>query len=197
MKTFVVEKPFSFEPYMSDSLLNAHYNLHHCSYMKKLEEQINVEPFILEELLIYYVNTPAVFNNLAQIYNHNFFWKSLSIKENLSSKQASLAILNKHFNNFLINFEQKANSLFASGWCWLIYNQLESRFDIQLTHNAQIPYGIPILVLDLWEHAYYLDHLSSRSKFIKIFIENLINWNFVYSNLEKIIYNLDLKKFQY
>lgn len=183
--------PFSktaLEPHMSAETLEFHHGKHHDAYVKKLNELIKGTEFQimpLEEIIRQ--ADGAIYNNAAQHWNHSFFWKCLSPKSSgAPDGKIAEAILRRwgDFEKFKRAFTEKAVANFGSGWTWLVLDK-KGKLDIVNTSNAYTPIGtnkIPLLTLDVWEHAYYLDHRNSRPDFINAFW-SLVNWEFVNSNL--------------
>ena len=176
------------EPLMSKETLEYHYGKHHQSYVTKLNGLIPSSGFensSLEEIIKNSSSNPAIYNNAAQIWNHDFFWKCLTPKGSSIPQNVSDA-LTRFFESpekFQEQFTATATGLFGSGWVWLA--KTDSKLEIQALSNAGNPltHGHkPILVCDVWEHAYYIDHRNSRPNFLKNFFE-LINWNFVSEQL--------------
>ncbi len=125
----------------------------------------------------------GVFNNAAQVYNHDFYWDCVS--PNVSNKSSELDEAIKasfgDMEKFKEAFLNSATTLFGSGWCWLVYNPATSKLEIKQTSNAQTPVTdglIPVLVVDVWEHAYYIDHRNARPAYLEKFFSH-INWEFV------------------
>lgn len=173
--------------------LDFHYNKHHKTYVDKLNNLIQGtehENTPLMELVIrtaFNEKKTAIFNNAAQHFNHSFYWKCMTpekqeIPENLK------AALEKNFGSveqFKEEFQSKAASNFGSGWTWLV--QKDESLYIVNTSNAMTPIAekiFPLLTVDVWEHAYYLDHQNRRPEYLKKFWD-ITNWQFVASNLEK------------
>jgi len=184
----------SFLPYFTAETFDYHHGGHHKSYVTNLNNLFkNDESLIgktLEELITTSNNSnQAIFNNAAQIWNHTFFFHS--IKPNGGGRpQGNVSErINKDFGsfeNFATEFKQAATSQFGSGWVWLVVN--DGRLQIVKTANAETPItkGLqPILACDVWEHAYYIDYRNRRPDYISIFIDHMINWEFVESNLSK------------
>lgn len=182
----------SLAPYMSERTLDFHYGKHHKAYVDKTNELIrgtSYDSMSHEEIILAsHGNTPKVFNNSAQAWNHTFFWNCLSgskrepsvdIKDRLSEDFGS-------FDEFKGAFTTQAVALFGSGWAWLVKDK-RGHLKIRALGNAGTPIcdgEIPILVCDVWEHAYYLDYQNARPKFLNNFW-NIVNWSFVESNLNK------------
>ncbi len=186
----------SLEPFISEKTINFHYGKHHQTYLDKLNDLIKdnseLKNLSLEEIIKKTANSQsltAIFNNAAQVYNHDFFWQSLSpdkheIPEELLSK------INQDFSSldkFKEEFIQTAIGQFGSGWAWLV-KDLDNNLSIIKTSNANNPLTLdltPLFTIDVWEHAYYLDYQNKRPDFVKNILDNLVNWNFILENLKK------------
>lgn len=177
------------EPYISSNTMNFHYDKHLGTYISNLNKLIKgtvFENYNLEKIIIqssHSKDTLGIFNNSAQIYNHNFFFKCLKKDSNVEFPKKLLYTF-KSKEKFLEEFKVVANSVFGSGWVWLVKEAGE--YKIVKTSNADNPIAhnqTAILTLDLWEHAYYLDYQNRRADYIDNFVNNLINWKFVEGNL--------------
>jgi superoxide dismutase, Fe-Mn family len=177
-------------PTISQETLEFHYGKHHAGYVTKLNQLIagtEDENKSLVDLLM--TGKGGVFNCAAQTWNHTFYWHSLSpngggvptgpIKDAIEAQWGN-------FGHFKEAFSAAAAGHFGSGWAWLIQNK-EGKLEITQTHDAGCPLtdGVnPILTLDVWEHAYYIDYRNNRPKYIENFW-NLVNWEFANQNLSK------------
>jgi|TARA_R110002096_G_scaffold216063_7_gene403958 Fe-Mn family superoxide dismutase len=172
--------------------LDVHYNKHHGGYVDKLNENIQgtkYDGMSLEKIIqrSYSDSHLPVYNNAAQHFNHTFFWNILSPDGGGKPKGPCLESIEKNFQSFQ-NFKdviiEKGKNHFGSGWVWVIRNG--SSLSVQDMHDANNPITqnqYPILVIDLWEHAYYLDYQNEREKYLtEIF--NIIDWNNVSENFE-------------
>lgn len=180
----------SFEPSISENTIKFHYGKHHQAYVDKLNELIkgsDLETLSLEEIIIKsYQNKDlvAIYNNAAQVFNHDFFWQSL--KKDCQAEPSSEIV--KEFGslqNFKEKFLETALSQFGSGWAWLVKDQ-NNKLSIIKTANADTPLTSnlkPIFTIDVWEHAYYLDHQNRRADFVKIILDQFVNWEFVNKNI--------------
>ncbi len=193
MKHELMELPFEYDalvPYMSKETLTYHHDKHHQTYVNKLNDLIIGTKFENSSLIeIVKKSDGGIFNNSAQVYNHDFFWNSISPKETkLSASLGDLII--KTFGSleeFKTQFITKASTHFGAGWVWLVVDQ-ENKLKIVSTVNAQTPITnneIPLLTCDVWEHAYYIDYRNVRPEYLENWWK-LINWNFVSSNYENI-----------
>jgi len=172
------------EPLMSVETIEYHYEKHHRGYVNKLNELIRNTEFQtmgLEEIVK--SATGTIFNNASQAWNHSFFWKCLRPKSSDGPSKELVQVLEKSFGSqdqFQAEFNAKAEALFGSGWVWLARHK-SGVLSIEALGNAGNPLTSdmqPILALDIWEHAYYLDHRNSRSEFVKAWWD-LVNWDFV------------------
>ena len=177
------------EPYMSAETIKFHYGKHLAAYIANLNKLIADTKYANMDLREIIVNSAGaatdekIFNNAAQIFNHEFFFNCLGRGNN-----AVPDIISDAFGDvaeFKEKFKAIANSVFGSGWVWLTHDNANG-FEIIATKNADTPivHGTkPVLTLDLWEHAYYLDFQNRRADFIDTFLESLIDWKFVVSNM--------------
>lgn len=182
------------EPHISSKTLDFHYGKHHQAYVDNLNKLITGTEFETESLANIIVKTygsanqAAIFNNAAQVYNHDFFWSSLRPIDKPSEPSSKmLDLLNKSFGsleNFYSEFKTAALGQFGSGWVWLVREG--EGLKIIKTTNADTPvaHGLkPILTIDVWEHAYYLDYQNRRADFVEGVMKNLLNWEFAEKNL--------------
>ena len=175
------------EPLMSKETLEFHYGKHHQTYVNNLNNLIAGTKFENSTLVeIVLESEGGLFNNSAQVYNHDFFWKGLTpTQSEIPSKVEE--VLCKTFGSvekFKEEFTAKAIGQFGSGWAWLVQDENQD-LKIVTTSNAANPLTQnlkPILVCDVWEHAYYIDVRNARPKFLENFWK-LVNWNFVEENL--------------
>lgn len=186
--------PFSetaLSPYMSAETLNCHHGKHLATYIKNLNDLIigtEYEAMPLYEIITKSINDPnakKIFNNAAQVFNHDFFFKCL--KENGGGTiPIEIASAFGGEDKFIADFKNAAASVFGSGWAWLV--QDGGTFKIMTTPNADNPVAHninPLLTIDVWEHAYYLDYQNRRADFIDAFLKHLVNWDFVLENIVK------------
>lgn len=178
----------SLEPFISTQTLTFHHDKHHATYVNNvnnLKKDTEFEDKDLEEIIM---NAKGgLFNNAAQAYNHTFYWNCLTPNQTKSSDNLQNAI-EKYFgsmDNFKKEFIASATSLFGSGWTWLVQKSDRS-LEILNTSNADTPmlHDLkPLMVCDVWEHAYYLDYQNARAKYVECFW-SVINWDFVSSNFK-------------
>jgi Fe-Mn family superoxide dismutase len=180
------------EPYISAKTLEFHYGKHHKAYVDKLNAAIDgteYEGQTLEMIIAasHKAADSGVFNNAAQAWNHTFLWNSLSPKGGQPEGALAEAV-DECFGNlagFREQFKAAALGQFGSGWTWLVCNA--GKLDIVSTGNAGTPLTddtVPLLTLDVWEHAYYLDYQNRRDAYIDAFLSELINWQFATQNYE-------------
>jgi Fe-Mn family superoxide dismutase len=183
-----------FQGKISQETFDYHYSAHHNAYVvnlnKILESKPDLQKHSLEELIILSSkddSMKAIFNNAAQIWNHTFFWHSITPNYALPSAEI-LDLINRDFgslDDFNIAFENAGISQFGSGWAWLVLK--DGKLSIIKTSNAETPLSngyIPLLTCDVWEHAYYIDYRNKRPAYLKDFIVKLINWEFVSHNIK-------------
>ncbi len=181
------------EPHISARTMEFHYGKHHKAYVHKLNDAISgteYEHLSLEKIITaaYKAADSAVFNNAAQAWNHNFLWHSMSPQGGGVPKGPLAQAINDRFGDiagFRDAFNQSALGQFGSGWTWLVLTN--QGVDITSTSNAETPLtdGVsPLLTLDVWEHAYYLDYQNNRGAYNEAFLANLINWEFAARNFE-------------
>lgn len=188
-------EPTALEPHMSAKTLEFHYGKHHQAYIDNLNKLVagtDLEKATLEGVISAVANNPekaSIFNNAAQAYNHDFFWKGLRPADGITEPApALLEDINKSFGslgNFYGEFKAAATGVFGSGWVWLVKDG--ENLKIMKTANADTPLAHslrPLWALDVWEHAYYLDYQNRRADFIEAILRNLINWEFVAVNFQ-------------
>lgn len=180
------------EPYISNETVQYHYGKHHAAYVNNLNAFIEADDSLANKTLEYIMkNTEGtIFNNAAQVWNHNFYWQSLSPSGGGEPDDDLYDDLVKSFgsyDNFMGNFTSFASGHFGSGWAWLVQNS-DGSLEVVDTHDASNPIveclGNPLLTYDVWEHAYYIDYRNSRSDYIEVFW-NLVDWDFANDNYLK------------
>lgn len=176
-------------PYMSVETIRCHYGRHLATYIANLNKLIANTKYAnmdLHEIILESSKDSTatkIFNNAAQVFNHEFFFNCLGRGNNLIPDLISDAFGGA--TEFKEKFKAIANDVFGSGWVWVVQTK-DKKFEIISTKNADTPIIHelkPVLVLDLWEHAYYLDYQNRRADFIDNFLEFLIDWKFVINNL--------------
>ena len=183
------------EPYISARTLEFHYGKHHNAYVvnaNKLIAGTELENENLETIIIKVAGDEArtsIFNNTAQVWNHSFYWNCMKPDGGGMPKGAIFKEIKTAFGSyegFIDEFMTVGTSQFGSGWAWLV--QDGKTLKVMKTSNADTPLrqGLkPLLTVDVWEHAYYLDYQNRRQEYLTTFTEYLINWEFVNSCLEK------------
>jgi Fe-Mn family superoxide dismutase len=180
------------EPHISARTMEFHHGKHHKAYVDKANELVKGTPsegLPLEQAVIESKKQGGpLFNNIGQIYNHNVFWLSMTpgggtptgaIAQKIDEAFGSL-------DKFKEQFVAGGVGQFGSGWVWLVANA--GKLEIVKTANADTPLTegkTPLLVCDVWEHAYYLDYQNRRADFVKVFVEKLANWKFAEEQLAK------------
>lgn len=196
MSFFLPKLPYektALEPYISRDTLNFHYDKHHQTYVTKLNELVEGTDFASMELEKVMKETAGnkdfvgIFNNAAQVWNHTFYWHCMKkggggkpTGDLLKGLEASF----ESYENFCALFKQAALTQFGSGWAWLVKDA--GALKIMKTPNAETPLTkgvVPLLTCDVWEHAYYLDYQNRRPDYVDVFLEHLVNWDFVDKNL--------------
>ncbi len=175
-------------PHISSETLEFHYGKHHKTYVDKLNGLVPGTEFegkTLEEIIK--TSTGGIFNNAAQIWNHSFYWNCLSPNGGGDASGAVAELIDATFGSFAAFKEEFTNSAinnFGSSWTWLI-KKADGSIAITNTSNAATPLteeGVtPLLTVDLWEHAYYIDYRNSRPNYMEAFW-SLVNWDFVNQN---------------
>jgi superoxide dismutase, Fe-Mn family len=186
----------AFEPVISGQTVAFHYHKHHRGYVDNLNKLIAGTPFAgasLEEIVLRAAGDPehvGVFNNAGQAWNHAFYWRSLRPAGGGRPPAALLQRLEADFGGF-DRFKQAlaaaANGQFGSGWAWLVQDQ--GTLKVAHTPNAEAPTirgQKPLLTIDVWEHAYYLDYQNRRPDHVHAVIEKLLNWEFAVANLDRV-----------
>lgn len=173
-----------FGDFLSPEAFSYHYGKHHQTYVNNLNNLIANTEFASKGLVdIILGSNGGVFNNAAQVYNHDFYWDCIAPKGGNASAELKAAIDAEFgsLDGFKEKFIASSTTLFGSGWNWLVYNTANKKLEIVQTSNAQTPITeskIPLLVVDVWEHAYYIDHRNARPAYLEKFW-NHINWEFV------------------
>jgi Fe-Mn family superoxide dismutase len=185
--------PTALEPYISANTFSFHHGKHHAAYvtnLNKLIEGTELADKSLEEIVLASAGDPSkagIFNNAAQVWNHTFYWSCMkpggggaptgALAEKISADFGS-------FDKFKEEFKNAGVTQFGSGWAWLVLDS--GTLKVTKTLNAENPITkgqTPLLTMDVWEHAYYLDFQNRRPDYAQTFIDSLINWDFVAENL--------------
>ena len=183
------------EPVISARTIGLHYGKHHATYVKKLNELVAGTRYAelpLEQVIAATAGnaeTAKIFNNAAQTWNHTFFWDCLRPGGGGQPPRELARTLEQSFGDysrFKEKFAQAAVDQFGSGWAWLVARG--DKLEVISTSNAQTPLAMgatPILTIDVWEHAYYVDYENRRPEFVNAVIDKLLNWDFALEQLEK------------
>ncbi len=181
------------EPFISARTIGFHYGKHHQGYVAKTNKFIagtEFEGMSLEDIIKKTQgkeDQSAIFNNAAQVFNHTFYWNSMKPNGGgLPSGEIARKITHAFgdYAKFAEAFSSAAASQFGSGWAWLVKDG--DILKVIKTGNADTPIAhgfVPLLTLDVWEHAYYLDYQNRRDDYIKAYLEHLVNWEFAEKNL--------------
>ena len=180
-------------PHMSAETLDYHHGKHHKAYVDKtngLVEGTELANASLIEVIraAKEKGDKGLFNNAAQIWNHSFFWQCLAPEGSTRPAGQLRDMINDSFGGeqaLLDKLATESANHFASGWGWLVLNG--GKLEITSLHDADTPvvHGlVPLLTIDVWEHAYYIDYRNERPRFVKSVLENIINWDFVARNLD-------------
>jgi Fe-Mn family superoxide dismutase len=196
MQFILPELPYSYDalaPYISRSTLELHHSRHHRTYLENaraLAKKVRMADEPLERIIRETAGKDshhALFNNAAQAWNHAFYWRSLVPGGGGAPKGEIGRRIDADFGSydaFAEELKTAATSQFGSGWAWLVLDG--RRLRILQTSNADTPLAhglIPLLTIDVWEHAYYLDYQNRRPHYAAALVEHLINWDFAEVNL--------------
>jgi superoxide dismutase, Fe-Mn family len=191
--------PYDYEalqPYMSKETLEYHHDKHHQAYVtngNNLLKGSGLEDKSLEEVVKQsYSKNAGLFNNAAQHYNHNHFWKWMK-KGGGGTKlpgalQSAVESDLGGYDKFRADFIQSGVTQFGSGWCWLSVR--DGKLMLSKTPNGENPLvhgSTPVLGCDVWEHSYYIDYRNARPKYLEAFVDSLINWDYVLELYEKAV----------
>ncbi len=187
--------PFDYtalEPCISKSTLEFHHDKHHAAYVNNFNNAVagtDLDSKSLEEVITITATNPSqagIFNNAAQAWNHSFYWQCIKPE---GGGIPSGALADKivadfgSFDKFVEAFKTAGATQFGSGWAWLVLDN--GTLKVTKTGNADNPLTvgqIPLLTMDVWEHAYYLDYQNKRPDYISDFLGKLVNWDFVAEN---------------
>ena len=177
------------EPYVSGLTMEVHYEKHHRGYLEKLRQLLAGKPeenATLDHLAR--TSDGDVFDNAAQVWNHDFYWHSLTPTKTAPSAQLDSAITSAFGSRdeLLVKLAEAGRDQFGSGWAWLVSKG--GKLSIEKTSNAETPMAKGVnclLTVDVWEHAYYLDYQNARPKYLESVLGKLLNWNFASANLTK------------
>ena len=175
-------------PHISAETLAFHYGKHHAGYVANVNRLVAgtaAEGTPLEDLIT--SASGGLFNNAAQVWNHTFYWGSMHPEGGGDPTGNLVAALEDGFGStdgFRKQFVDASCGHFGSGWVWLVAGG--DRLEVMTTSNADLPqrHGrTPLLTIDVWEHAYYLDYRNARPAYVDHWMENLVNWEFAATNL--------------
>jgi len=180
------------EPYISKATLEFHHDKHHAAYINNYNSAVKgteLDSQSLEEVIKAVAGDASkagIFNNAAQAWNHTFYWNSLKAGGGGAPTGDLAAKIKEDFGSFeafVEEFKKAGATQFGSGWAWLVLDN--GKLKVTKTGNAENPMTtgqIPLLTMDVWEHAYYLDYQNRRPDYINDFVTKLINWDFVAEN---------------
>jgi Fe-Mn family superoxide dismutase len=183
----------AFEPEIGSKTLEFHHGKHHNAYVEntnKLIKGTDLEKEDLESIIRKTAKDSSkigIFNNAAQVWNHSFYWNCMKPKGGGRPMGPIAEKIDKTFGTyekFVEDFKNAGLTQFGSGWAWLVLKQ--GQLEIMKTANADTPLAHDLkalLTVDVWEHAYYLDYQNRRGDYLTVFVEKLVNWDFVNSCL--------------
>lgn len=200
---------------VSPRALELHHKMHYKAYLDNLNKLLTLQEPTNNQATLHDIinishnkinpnnsspinaNDIKIFNNAAQVFNHEFYWSSMSPNgggqiDSSSSLHEAIFKNGKfaNFDEFINKFKEISIAQFGSGWSWLVFNKETNSVEILSTSNAFTPLTnsnlIPLLTIDVWEHAYYRDYENKRDFYLDKFFENLINWKFAEENFKKI-----------
>ena len=181
------------DPYISANTIGYHYGKHHKAYVDNVNKLIagtELADLPLEKIITTTAGNAEkqmIFNNAAQVWNHTFYWKSMKPKGGGAPPKELAAKIDAAFGSydgFKKAFTEAAVMQFGSGWAWLVAK--DGTLQFLKTPNAENPLhkGLkPVLTIDVWEHAYYLDYQNKRPDYVAAFLDHLVNWEFAATNL--------------
>ena len=184
------------EPVISAKTLSFHYGKHHQAYVDTLNKLVDGNKFAdmtLEKIVeatfkAGEAKEKTIFNNAAQVWNHDFYWRSLTPSQSEPTGKLASAIARDFgsASDLIAALAEAGKTQFGSGWAWLVSKG--GKLSIEKTGNAETPMAAGtncLLTVDVWEHAYYLDYQNARPKYLEAVLGKLLNWNFAAENLEK------------
>lgn len=176
-------------PHLTEETLSFHYEKHHQTYMTNLKKLLEGKPEADKSLLdIVKSSSGGVFNNAAQVWNHDFYWKSMKPAGGGEPTGALADAIKRDFGSyadFKTQFQAAAVGQFGSGWAWLVKEG--DKLKIVTTSNAETPVSkgqTCLVTCDVWEHAYYIDYRNLRAKYVETWLGNLVNWDFAAANFK-------------
>jgi Fe-Mn family superoxide dismutase len=189
-------------PVISAKTIGFHYGKHHKTYLDNLNKLVpgtEFEGMTLEQIVnatAGKVDKAGFYNNAAQVWNHNFYWNCLQPRGGGVPKGDITAKIDRafgSFDKFKKDFANAAVTQFGTGWAWLVADG--SALKVVKTGDAEVPFTkgqTPLLTIDVWEHAYYLDYQDRRADYVNAVIDKLMNWNFAAENLANAAHALAL-----
>lgn len=180
-------------PHISAETMEFHHGKHHAAYVKKTNAMV-ADKDLGSASLVEVIRAAkergdaALFNNSAQVWNHSFFWQCLAPEGSTTPSGRLKERIDEDFGStdaLLEKLEKESAGHFASGWGWLVLNN--GKLEITSLHDADTPvvHGMtPLLTVDVWEHAYYIDYRNERPRYLKSVLSNIVNWDFVAQNLD-------------
>jgi superoxide dismutase, Fe-Mn family len=184
------------EPTISANTISFHYHKHHQTYvdtLNKLVEKTKYADMKLEEIVHATVgasndNEKKIFNNAAQIWNHDFYWRSLTPSQTEPDGELASAVARDFgdVSTLIAELAEAGKNQFGSGWAWLVSK--DGKLKIEKTSNAETPMAKGVnclLTVDVWEHAYYLDYQNARPKYLEAVLGKILNWDYAGENLSK------------
>lgn len=181
------------EPYISKRTLEFHHDKHHAAYVNKYNDAVKgteLDSKSIEEVIKAIAGDSSksgLFNNAAQAWNHTFYWQCMKANGGgtpTGELAKKIAADFGSFEKFVEEFKNAGATQFGSGWAWLVLDG--NTLKVTKTLNADNPLTsgqVPLLTMDVWEHAYYLDYQNKRPEYIDTFINKVVNWDFVAKNL--------------
>jgi Fe-Mn family superoxide dismutase len=191
------ELPYSKDalaPHMSAETLEFHHGKHHAAYVKKTNEMVEDKSLSAASLIDVVRaakrdGNSTLFNNSAQLWNHSFFWQCLAPAQGQRPDGRLKQLIDDGFGGvepMLEKLATEAANYFSNGWAWLLLDR--DTLKIASLHDADTPLVhegmVPLFTLDVWEHAYYIDYRNERPRFAQTVLSNIVNWDFVASNLD-------------
>ena len=181
------------EPHISKRTLEFHHDKHHAAYVNNFNaaaKGTDLDKLSIEAVIKATANDPSkagIFNNAAQAWNHTFYWHSMKPKGGGTPTGELAKKIDSDlggFAKFVEAFKAAGATQFGSGWAWLVLDA--GKLAVTKTPNAETPLTkgqVPLITMDVWEHAYYLDFQNRRPDYISTFLEQLVNWDFAAKNL--------------
>lgn len=182
-------------PHMSAETLEFHHGKHHRAYVDKVNALVGEDDDLAAASLVELIRlardkgAKPLFNNAAQHWNHSFFWQCLAPPQGQRPTGKLAELIDEGFggtDQLLAKLKEEAVAHFASGWAWLVLDN--GKLKVTSLHDADTPVAYPdmqpLLTLDVWEHAYYIDYRNERPKFAEAVLANIVNWEFVAKNLD-------------